>query len=83
MSGNWFGYLKGGVIFLILFIVGLFLFQNSQRMTMIDANGAYLSLDLYFYGLAMKAPLAVSWLLCIAFGVGVLFTGLVQFALKK
>ena len=83
IGDNWFGYLKWTSLLLVVFIVGLFLFQNSQRMTMIDASGAYLSLDLYVYGLVMKEPMSISWLLCIAFSLGVLVTGIVQFLLKK
>ncbi|MEC7984490.1 MAG: hypothetical protein VX278_04965 [Myxococcota bacterium] len=76
-------YFKWISILLLLLIVGLFLLQNSQRMTMIDSNGDYLSLDLFFYGIALKEPMGVSWLLSIAFVLGILFTGIVQFILKN
>ena len=85
MSGNHrlSKYLKWISTLSVLLIVGLFLLQNSKRTTMIDANGDYLSLDLFFYGIALKEPMGVSWLLSIAFVLGIVFTGIIQFILKK
>ena len=80
---HWLRYLKWILIILVFSVIGLFLLQNSQRPTMIDSHDSYLSLDLYFYGLSMKEPMSISWLLCIAFALGILFSNFVQFVLKK
>ena len=61
-----------GLAIIIVFIVLLFIFQNAQRPPMVDSHGAYLSLDLFFWGVHLKKPLGVSILMTISFVLGVL-----------
>jgi uncharacterized integral membrane protein len=63
---------------LLLLIASLFIFQNSQRTTMPDVNGGYLSLDLFVWGIQLGEPIGVSFLLLISFVLGMLFTLILQ-----
>ena len=67
---------------IILFcVVYLFFYQNHTRMPTIDSQGAYLSLDLYFFGVVQKDPISLNWYLGGAFLLGMLFSKV--FALRK
>jgi len=46
---------------LVLGIVVLFVVQNLDRTPTLDTKGAYLSLDLYVWGLEQKEPISILW----------------------
>ncbi|MAA78599.1 MAG: hypothetical protein CL916_05015 [Deltaproteobacteria bacterium] len=39
----------------------LFVLQNMDRTPTIDTNGAYLSLDLYLWGVEQREPISLLW----------------------
>ena len=53
--------LKWLAIVLVLGIVVLFVVQNLDRTPTLDTKGAYLSLDLYIWGLEQKEPISLLW----------------------
>ena len=66
---------------LLLYIV--FVYQNYARLPMLDTQGGYLSLDLYFMGIQMSQPISVAWLLGIAFLIGVMLNPLIVYVFSK
>lgn len=59
-----------GLTTIILLTVGLFWYQNSTRLPMLDTGGNYLSLDLYFWGVAITQPISIPTLMGISFVIG-------------
>ena len=49
------------VLFLVIGVLGLFVLQNMDRTPTADTNGAYLSLDLYVWGLEQREPISLLW----------------------
>ena len=49
------------VLFVIIGVLALFVLQNMNRTPTIDENGAYLSLDLYVWGLEQREPISLLW----------------------
>ena len=55
---------------LVILVLVLFVWQNMGRLPMQDAQGGYLSIDLYFVGFQLTKPLAMPWIMGICFLVG-------------
>jgi hypothetical protein len=70
-----------GFLAFIAFV--LFVHQNAQRAPSLDAQGGYLSLDLYYTGFQLKKPIGVSILMCISFLLGMFSCALYVLFRKK
>ena len=65
----------------LLVVVGvlvLFVFQNMDRTPTMDTNGAYLSLDLYIWGLEQREPISLLWYFLGVFILGMCTTKLLS-----
>ena len=66
---------------LLLAIIGvlvLFVLQNMDRTPTIDTNGAYLSLDLYVWGIEQREPISLLWYFLGVFVLGMCTTKLLS-----
>ena len=71
-----------GLLSIILFIIGLFWYQNSTRLPMLDTGGNYLSLDLYFWGVAITQPISIPTLMGISFIIGGIVFSIATFLMR-
>ena len=63
---------------LVLGVCSLFVLQNMQRTPTVDTNGAYLSLDLYVFGLEQREPISLLWYFLGVFVLGMCTTKLLS-----
>jgi hypothetical protein len=68
-------------LLLILYVV--FAYQNQLRLPMLDTQGGYLSLDLYFTGTQLSQPISIAYLLGIAFALGAICNPLIVYVFTK
>ena len=68
---------------IILLLYAVFAYQNQLRLPMLDTQGGYLSLDLYFTGTQLSQPLSIASLLGIAFILGVICNPLIVYVFTK
>ena len=68
---------------LLLILYVIFAYQNQLRLPMIDTQGGYLSLDLYFTGTQLSQPISIAYLLGIAFILGVVCNPLIVYVITK
>ena len=66
-------FFKWSVILLILTMLILFVLQNLNRTPTVDTKGAFLSLDLYFWGLEQREPISLLWYFLGSFLLGMVF----------
>lgn len=66
------------VIVALTGILVLFVLQNMERMPTIDTKGAYLSLDLYVWGLEQREPISLLWYLLGSFLSGMIVMKLID-----
>ena len=62
----------------VIGILVLFVLQNMDRTPTMDTNGAYLSLDLYVWGLEQREPLSLLWYFLGVFILGMCTTKLLS-----
>ena len=67
----------------LLFLYVIFAYQNQLRLPMLDTQGGYLSLDLYFTGTQLSQPISIAYLLGIAFVLGVICNPLIVYVMTK
>ena len=48
-------------LIVIMGLLVLFALQNMDRTPTMDTNGAYLSLDLYVWGIEQREPISLMW----------------------
>ena len=68
---------------LLLLLYVVFAYQNQLRLPMVDTQGGYLSLDLYFIGTQLSQPMSIAYLLGIAFVLGVMCNPLIVYVFTK
>ncbi len=68
---------------LLLILYLIFAYQNQLRLPMLDTQGGYLSLDLYFTGTQLSQPISIAYLLGVAFVLGVICNPLIVYVFKK
>lgn len=68
---------------LILILYIIFAYQNQLRLPMLDTQGGYLSLDLYFTGTQLSQPISIAYLLGIAFVLGAICNPLIVYTFTK
>ena len=68
---------------LILILYVIFAYQNQLRLPMLDTQGGYLSLDLYFTGTQLSQPISIAYLLGIAFVLGAICNPLIVYVFTK
>ena len=61
---------KWVLLLAIIGVLALFVLQNMNRTPTLDTNGAYLSLDLYVWGLEQREPISLAMVLlgCVYIG---------------
>ena len=68
---------------ILIFLYVIFAYQNQLRFPMLDTQGGYLSLDLYFTGTQLSQPISIAYLLGIAFVLGVICNPLIVYVMTK
>ena len=69
---------KWMALIVIMGVLVLFVLQNMDRTPTIDTNGAYLSLDLYVWGVEQREPLSLLWYFLGIFILGMCTTKLLS-----
>ena len=70
--------LKLLLMLLLIGVCSLFVLQNMQRTPTVDTNGAYLTLDLYFFGIEQREPISLLWYFFGVFVMGMCTTKLLS-----
>lgn len=73
--------LKWLAFIVVMGVLVLFVLQNVDRTPTMDTNGAYLSLDLYVWGVEQREPISLLWYFLGIFILGMCTTKL--FSLRK